>query len=187
MFTTTKGTKFNLDFDTMTAKVKGIPTLKIIWAGFDSIVFRGDVICRSGTGEKVSLRVSSSTASKIDAMYNEYKTKKYMKQERELETKIPGYHRLTQLIALRDNFYDDMTKFMDNENGIAPPISVSEEEITEFIKEHPKAYCYIRCERYQQAKHSSKSAAGDKAKKLLLDGGSVAEANMILDNWLTSV
>jgi hypothetical protein len=60
----------------------------------------------------------------------------------------------------------------------------SNKDYREAIAAYPRAALYLTCEEYIAAAHDLKATAGEKAQKLLLDGGKPEDIQAILDNWL---
>ncbi|TYB18845.1 hypothetical protein FXB85_11145 [Aggregatibacter actinomycetemcomitans] len=56
--------------------------------------------------------------------------------------------------------------------------------IDELCAKYPRAAMYLKADSYSNAENYDKASAGDKAKKLLNEGGSIEDAQKILDNWL---
>jgi hypothetical protein len=102
-----------------------------------------------------------------------------------LNDKIEGLSLLKNAISEHNQYATNFEKAMSNEmqDGANMPKS-PELSIDDLATKYPVAACYVKAEGYSRAANFSKSAAGKKAMKLLLDGGSVNDAEEILNSWL---
>jgi hypothetical protein len=102
---------------------------------------------------------------------------------------IPGYSEMKASLNDAERYHAEFTRMVEDEqnDGVCPPKSGKSDP--EFYMEilrakYPVAACYIKAEGYSYASHDCKSFAGHKAMALLISGGSVEEAEKILENWL---
>ncbi|KYK81791.1 PTS mannose transporter subunit IIAB [Aggregatibacter actinomycetemcomitans serotype e str. SC936] len=106
-------------------------------------------------------------------------------KEVELEAKYPGIKELQKAYNEHAYYQEQFQKAMDNEynDGVNMP-HFPKSNIYELCVKYPRAAMYLKADSYSNAENYDKARAGDKAKKLLDDGGSVEDAQKILDNWL---
>jgi len=106
-------------------------------------------------------------------------------RQAEKEANLPGLKELRAAIADEVRYREQFNRMMDDEgnDGACPPkpVTVNSKELA--VK-YPRAALYIKAENYSLASHYAKSAAGDKAMRLLEKGGNLKEAEEILNNWL---
>lgn len=107
------------------------------------------------------------------------------KQEERL---FPGISELREITARWNKAWDKNRQAWDNiENNPAySPINTAaiEGELNAARAKYPRAALALNATSYALASHPSKIAAGKKALELLKNGGSLEEAQSILDNWL---
>lgn len=118
--------------------------------------------------------------------YKAYKAAKFAEN-------VPG---LNELRKAQETAYNDRALYvkefgmmMDDENndGVNPPAPISEniqEVAIELAKLYPRAACYLQAENYTYASNDKKYAAGKHAMQVLADGGSIQEAQKIMNDWI---
>ncbi len=102
-----------------------------------------------------------------------------------LATNIVGYAELSATIADEIRYQAEFSRMMEDgdNDGVQPPQPVTFSSSI-VAKKYPRAACYIKAEHYSRASHDRKASAGRQAMEILLHGGSIDEANEILENWL---
>lgn len=82
------------------------------------------------------------------------------------------------------NYHNEFEAMMCDEknDGVRSP-KQPKASIDEIKKMYPAECCYYKANCYAMASNDLKSSAGDKAKEILLTGGSVEAAEEILNNW----
>lgn len=101
------------------------------------------------------------------------------------EEAVPGLRQLQKAQMDEEIYQEQFNAMMEDEqnDGVNPP-SAPKISFDELAKKYPRAAVYVRAEGYKCASHYAKSAAGEKAMKLLKQGGEIKEAEFILENWL---
>lgn len=122
------------------------------------------------------------------AEWGEYKTAKAA----ELATNVPG---LEELRRATDAMYNDNARYhsqfermMENENndGVNPPAPLDKaihQAAYDLAAQYPRAVLYLRAEGYTVASNVNKYAAGKRAMEIIATGGSLEDAQAVLDNW----
>ena len=116
-----------------------------------------------------------------DAHVSALKTEKTQK----LSTNVPGLEQLRAAYNDEERYHEQFNRMMEDEqnDGARPPKPVAAKS-SDVAKEYPRAAMYLKAEAYSRAGHYAKASAGEKAMKLIQEGGDLAEAQTILDNWL---
>ena len=128
--------------------------------------------------------IKQTRADNIDALRAGVRAKAEAEKQ-ELDKKIPGLSILQDAYADEAYYHAAFNRMMNNEyNDGARPPKAPRHNIAELEQQYPAAALYIKADGYEGASHYLKSAAGKKAKALLLEGGSIEDAAAILDNWL---
>ncbi|WP_220457319.1 hypothetical protein [Neisseria shayeganii] len=106
-------------------------------------------------------------------------------REEELERKIPGLSILRNAYYDINAYHDAFNRMMEDEqnDGVRPP-KAPQADIEALEQQYPVAKVYLKACDYSDASNYQKAGAGRQAKILLESGGSIEEANKILDNWL---
>lgn len=106
-------------------------------------------------------------------------------REAELEAKYPGITELRKAYSEQVYYQEQFQRAMEDEynDGVKMPTR-PKVNIDELCAKYPRAAVYLKADSYSDAANYDKANAGDKAKALLDDGGSIDEAQKILDNWL---
>lgn len=99
---------------------------------------------------------------------------------------IPGLDALRKARDTRSYEHERMMLSIDNGSSRCPKRTVTDEQVKALEAQYPAAVAYLRAESYACASNLDKYAAGRKAKELLISGGSVEQANEIMDNWLSA-
>lgn len=104
------------------------------------------------------------------------------------EAKYPGITELEK--AHRDwaYYHEQFQRGMEDEynDGVSMPTRPTS-DINELSNKYPRAAMYLKADDYSCAANYNKASAGNKAKALLDAGGSIDEAQKILDNWLPEI
>lgn len=106
-------------------------------------------------------------------------------REVKLAEAIPGLRQLQAAIESEAQYFESFNKMMEDENndGVNAP-SAPAESSDALRAKYPKAAAYAKAQGYSYASHFEKAGAGKKAMRLLEAGGTVEEANEVLENWL---
>ncbi len=99
------------------------------------------------------------------------------------ESMIPGLDILRKARDTR-SYEHEMTMRAIDSGSRCPVRTVTYEQLKALEAQYPAAVAYLRAESFTCASNLDKYAAGNKAKELLLSGGSAKQANEIMDNWL---
>lgn len=105
-------------------------------------------------------------------------------QEKRLEETVPGVKILREAYRERASYHEAFNRAMEDEynDGVNMPKHPNA-DIEALEAQYPRAVVYIRADGYCSASHDAKASAGAKAKALLEEGGSIEEAEKILDTW----
>lgn len=103
-------------------------------------------------------------------------------QRSKLEEAVPGITLLQAAMRGEAGYFAALNEMMDDEMGVSLP-NAPALNVEELKAEYPRAALYAKADAYSEAAHYAKSAAGNKAKKLLEEGGSKEEAKAILASW----
>ncbi|WP_418178354.1 hypothetical protein [Akkermansia sp.] len=182
--TTTRGTEvaITLTADTITAELT-IPPFGKFTTEADIAPLKGQFALRGKvpTGENLFITVAEDVITDIIAKRQQL----FQKQEERL---FPGISELREITARWNKAWDKNRRAWDNiENNPAySPINTAaiEAELNAARAKYPRAALALNATSYTLASHHSKIAAGKKALELLKNGGSLEEAQSILDNWL---
>lgn len=110
-------------------------------------------------------------------------------RKNEEERVLPGINKLRDLTT-EWNYADEQNKRawnnIENDAHGYKPLKATEiyKELEETRKKYPRAALALVAENYQYASDDRKVTAGKKALELLKNGGTMEEAQAILDNWL---
>jgi hypothetical protein len=101
-----------------------------------------------------------------------------------LELQFPGLAELRAAIEDEERYQREFRQMMEDgdNDGVKPPAPMA--NVGELQKKYPRAAAYLRAESYRYAANDAKAEAGHKAMALLEKGGSIEEAEKILENWL---
>lgn len=182
--TTTRGTEvaITLTADTITAELT-IPPFGKFTTEADIAPLKGQFALRGKvpTGENLFITVAEDIITDIIAQRQQL----VQKQEERI---FPGISQLREITARWNKAWDKNRQAWDNiENNPAySPINTAaiEDELNAARAKYPRAALALNATSYTLASHPSKIAAGKKALELLKNGGSLEEAQSILDNWL---
>ena len=106
------------------------------------------------------------------------------------ETGVP--EGVEELKAAKDAAYNEELRYdyefermMDTGDSISPePIDKSlEVKVNNLVAKYPRAAVYLQAEDYMLTKNNNKHSAGKEALELIENGGSIAEAEEILESW----
>lgn len=114
--------------------------------------------------------------------------KELMMKDKFREKMFPGITELEEITRRWDEAWDKNRNAWDNieSNPGYIPINTAaiEQELNVARAKYPRAALALNAQGYALASHPNKTAAGRKALELLENGGSMEEAQAILDNWL---
>lgn len=129
-------------------------------------------------GKQVRVAISVEIGNKIGS-------EQARAEQAALEAAIPGITLLEAAHYSETAYMEAFNRMMEDEHndGVRPPKAPAH-NTDELSKQYPRAALYIKADAYSAASHDQKSAAGDKAKRILRSGGSEAYARDVLDNWL---
>lgn len=102
---------------------------------------------------------------------------------REAKRQLPeGLEDCRAALEAEEDYRQAFSQMMEDgdNDGARPPRKPT---IFDFAK-YPRAMLYLRAEGYTYAANDKKYSAGKKALKILEAGGSMAEAQAVLDNWV---
>jgi hypothetical protein len=143
-----------------------------------NVMLTGNVVA-DGKEIKLAVRLTDKTAKavrdEISASYVAPASK---------ESMIPGLDALRKARSTRSYEHEMMMRAIDNGSSRCPARTVTDEQVKALEAQYPAAVAYLRAESYKAASNIDKYSAGRKAMELLLSGGSVDQANEIMDNWL---
>lgn len=183
--TTTRGTEvvITLTADTITAEVSISPFGKFTTAAeISPLKGQFALLGKVPTGENLFITIPENVIEDI------IEKRQHLKQNQE-ERLFPGITNLRELKRKWDDAWEKREKALEDNNGLPGQKFIDEQSIYEKLEEarsrHPRAALALTAESYIGAGHIDKSIAGDKALELLKNGGSMEEAQLILDNWLS--
>lgn len=183
--TTTRGTEvaITLTADTITAEVS-IPPFGKFTTEAEIAPLKGQFVLRGKvpTGENLFIAIPENVIDEI------VEKRQLLKQKQE-ERLFPGITSLKELKRKWNDAWEKREKALEDNDGIPGQKFIDEQSIYEKLEEarakHPRAALALTAESYIGAGHIDKSIAGKKALELLRNGGSMEEAQSILDNWLS--
>lgn len=105
--------------------------------------------------------------------------------EEEMERKYPGITELKKAYSEHYYYQEQFQRAMEDEynDGVNMPRRPTS-NIDDLCAKYPRAAMYLKADSYSCAENYNKANAGDRAKALLDRGGSIEDAQKILDNWL---
>ena len=103
-----------------------------------------------------------------------------------LRRNVPGIEELEAARNAEARYDRAFGRMMDDEDndGARPPAAPKGPSAREMAAKYPRAALYLKAEGYWLGSHDARVAAGERAMKLLAEGGSEEEARKVLDNWL---
>lgn len=182
--TTTRGTEvaITITADTITAELT-IPPFGKFTTEADVAPLKGQFALRGKvpTGENLFITVAEDVITDVI-------NKRQQLAQKQEERLFPGISELREITACWNKAWDKNRQAWDNiENNPAySPINTAaiEDELNAARAKYPRAALALNATSYTLANHPSKITAGKKALELLKNGGSLEEAQSILDNWL---
>lgn len=182
--TTTRGTEvaITLTADAITAEVSIPPFGKFITEA-DIAPLKGQFALRGKvpTGENLFITIPENVIAEV------VEKRQQLKQKQE-ERLFPGITNLRELKQKWDDAWEKREKALEDNDGLPGQKFIDEQSIYEKLEEarakHPRATLALTAESYIGSGHIDRSIAGEKALELLKNGGSLKEAQSILDNWL---
>lgn len=143
-----------------------------------NVMLTGNVVA-DGKEIKMVVRLTDKTAKAV----NDEISASYIAPPSK-EDKIPGLEALRKARSTRSYEHEMLMRAIDSGSSRCPKQTVTDEQVEALEAQYPAAVAYLRAESYACASNLDKYSAGRKAKELLLSGGSVEQANEIMDNWL---
>lgn len=183
--TTTRGTEvaIALTANTITAEVS-IPPFGKFTTAAEISPLKGQfaLLGKVPTGENLFITIPESVIADI------VEKRQHLKQKEE-ERLFPGITNLRELKRKWDDAWEKREKALEDNNALPGQKFVNEHSIYEKLEEaraeYPRATLALKAESYIGSGHIDRSIAGKKALELLKNGGSMEEAQSILDNWLS--
>lgn len=129
-------------------------------------------------GKKVSVAIPRELGNQITRA-------QWKIEEDRLEQLFPGLTLLKAAHQSEEAYLDAFNRMMEDEqnDGVNPPKAPAL-DTDELSAQYPRAALYLKADGYTLAANDKKSSAGTKAKRLLEMGGSEADAESILKNWV---
>lgn len=182
--TTTRGTEvaITITADTITAELSISPFGKFVTEA-EVAPLKGQFALRGKvpTGENLFITVAEDIITDVI-------NKRQQLTQKQEERLFPGISQLREITARWDQAWEKNRQAWDNlENNPAyNPINTAiiEAELNAARTKYPRAALALNATSYTLASHPSKIVAGEEALELLKNGGSLEEAQSILDNWL---
>jgi len=124
-------------------------------------------------------------ADAINKARDAYIADRRAKKENQLVTHVPGLAELRKAYDAEENYQEAFNRMMENgqNDGVNPPKPVAVKS-SDVAGKYPRAALYLKAEAYSRASHYAKVTAGKKAMEIIEDGGDLARAESILNNWL---
>ncbi|MBL1293052.1 MAG: hypothetical protein COB61_004185 [Thiotrichales bacterium] len=131
------------------------------------------------------IALARDQADIFNAAAKDYRVREIIAENAALDAAVPGLRILQKAISDLVNYQYLFNKAMEDEHndGVDMPAYPSS-DVDALSRQYPVAALYIKADAYTDAGHHLKSAAGDKAKKMLVEGCDLAVAEAVLDNWL---
>lgn len=102
-----------------------------------------------------------------------------------LAANVPGLDELHAAMDDEERYRRAFNRMMDDEgnDGVNPPrpVKVSARDVA---AKFPRAAAYVRAEEMSCGAHWAKMKAGDEAMELLASGGSIEDADKLMNNWI---
>lgn len=139
----------------------------------------GKVAGEDGKSIRICVGFRAATVKEIRAAIEYSKP-----AEPEVTETIPGLTALRKARDTRSYEHEMLMRAIDSGSSRCPKQTVTDAQVEDLEAQYPAAVAYLRAESYASASNLNKYSAGRKSKELLLSGGSVEQANEIMDNWL---
>jgi hypothetical protein len=146
-----------------------------------NVMLAGSVVV-DGKEIKLLVRLTDKTAKAVNDEISASYHRRALPPSK--EDMIPGLDALRGARGTRNYEHEMLTRAIDSGSSRCPAQTVTNAQVEALEAQYPAAVAYLRAESYACASNLDKHAAGRKAKELLLSGGSVEQANEIMDNWL---
>lgn len=195
IFTTYKGNKVRIDFEN-----------KIIVSVSDGRTFafnnykwtaieKNGILAFFVPDLKSYIAICASDSERIEEMFAEKRAKAQKEQAKAHATylkhrdkAVPGIEELRDAYHAENDDYEHMRRVIESGSSVFMSSGKNHAQIIADLKaKYPRAAVWLKADGYEAASNFEKSAAGRKAKKLLEEGGSIAEAEAILGNWINNV
>lgn len=143
-----------------------------------------NVIIAPESSHKMGDEIHALRAARKEQWKQEW-LKEQEAEAQKLEAKVPGLAALQAAYEAETAYREAFRVAMEDESrdGVAMPAQ-PETDVAALETEFPRAALYIKAEEYSMAADDRKATAGNRAKKLLAEGGSEKDAAAILENWL---
>ena len=131
-----------------------------------------------------SLALRAHAKASWDQQIADIRAKK-AEEAKALALAVPGIEELRHALDEHAHYHAEFAAAMEDEmrDGVNMPRRPAS-NIAELQAQYPRAALYLKAEDYSLASHYAKVAAGDKAMAILRNGGSIEDAQAVLDNWL---
>lgn len=157
-------------------------------------VLDGGIIFKNGKEMKFYIRIDNKPELSQQiadwkaawASYNAYKAA-------EFAANVPGLEELEKAQDAASNedyrYSEALERMMEDENGTSPaPRNQSLSTIARNLAiEYPRAAMYLKAKDYTLASNFRKYAAGQEAMEIIATGGTIEEAEKILNNWCNEI
>lgn len=157
-------------------------------------VLDGGIVVQNGKSVKLCVKIEGkpdleAAVTEWMAEWDAYKSFKAA----EFSANVPG---LEELRKVQSDAYNDEHRYrvgfermMEDEfnDGVNPPAAINEtlrSRANTMAVQFPRAAIYLRAKSYTQSDNVNKYSAGKKAMEIISMGGSIEEAQNILENWL---
>lgn len=171
-----KGTEIQIDLASKTVTIEKIGMISQPYQHIGVIRYEGDNCAYLASGDKKIIVGTADTKKVIDA------ERAY--REAKLEAAVPGITLLRAAMRGEAAYFEAMQAMMEDEmnDGVKAPTH-QKLDIEAIRSQYPRAALYAKADGYHDASHYAKSSAGKKAKELLENGGSLSDAEEILNSW----
>lgn len=129
-------------------------------------------------GKKVSVAITPD-------LRNQISREQMRAEDARLEQLFPGLTLLKAAYQSESAYSEAFNRMMEDEqnDGVRPPKAPAI-DIDKLAAQYPRAALYLKADGYTMSANDKRSAAGDKAIRVLKSGGSIADAEAILKNWV---
>ena len=134
-----------------------------------------------------TLKLREFSKLRHEAMIKEGRERRLAEKKKLAET-VPGLEELEATYNAEARYRAKFADAMEDEynDGVSMP-EVPQADIKALEAKYPRAALYIKADDYCSAENHAKASAGEKAKAVLVEGGSLEDAAALLDNWTKDV
>ncbi len=108
---------------------------------------------------------------------------KRQEDNKKLHDNVPGIDILEDAYATILAHADIVDKAFYSENGVTSLLTKPNINIKELESKYPKAKAYLKAKKYTHSSNADKDVAGRRAMNIMKDGGSIEDAEKVLQNW----